>query len=163
MALAGSLAEVLRPGDVVLLAGDLGAGKTTFTKGLARAFGVEEHVTSPTFTLVRVYRTSESDVSGARGGTIRKLVHADLFRLGNLSEVVDLAIAEMLEDDEDGAVAVVEWGDVAVPVLGPDVLVVNLLQGAEPDERNVHLELSPSWESRRAELEDRLSTWRHAR
>ena len=167
MSLARALAGVLRSGDVLLLAGDLGAGKTTFTKGLAAALGVMDPVTSPTFTLVRTYPTSATADGPPHTGRVTSIVHADLFRLDHLREVVDLAIGEMLEDGEEegeegegGSVAVVEWGDLAAPVLGRDALVVSLLQGSAPDERLVRLELSACWESRREEIEERLGPWR---
>lgn len=137
--LAGRLAGVLEPGDVVLLEGDLGAGKTTFTQGLARALGVGEGVTSPTFTLMNIYPTAEFD-----------LVHVDVYRLERLSEVVDLALAEMIED---GAVALVEWGERAAAALPGDRLRVLIGPGATEDERT--LELVPEgagWERRRPAL-----------
>jgi tRNA threonylcarbamoyladenosine biosynthesis protein TsaE len=109
--LGGALARVLRPGDTVLLGGDLGAGKTTFTQGLASALGVREPVTSPTFVLVHSYRTAAG----------WDLLHADVWRLGRLQEVLDLAIPEWLED---GAAVVVEWGELAAPALAPDCLHV---------------------------------------
>jgi tRNA threonylcarbamoyladenosine biosynthesis protein TsaE len=109
--LGGALARVLRPGDTVLLGGDLGAGKTTFTQGLAGALGVREAVTSPTFVLVHSYRTEAG----------WDLLHADVWRLGRLQEVVDLAIPEWLED---GAAVVVEWGELAAPALAADCLHV---------------------------------------
>jgi tRNA threonylcarbamoyladenosine biosynthesis protein TsaE len=160
--LAGALAGVLRAGDVVLLAGDLGAGKTTFTKGLAEALGITELVTSPTFTLVRTYPTTRDAAEFADPRCVRNLVHADLFRLDHLREVADLAIAEMLED---GAVAVVEWGDVAAPVLGRDALVLNFAHGPTPDDRFLSFQLTGRWESRREELVELLGPWRvvHAR
>ncbi|HZU79114.1 MAG TPA: tRNA (adenosine(37)-N6)-threonylcarbamoyltransferase complex ATPase subunit type 1 TsaE, partial [Acidimicrobiales bacterium] len=120
-ALAAELACELRPGDMVLLVGDLGAGKTTFAQGLAAALGVDEPVTSPTFTLVRPYRCA-SPLAHAIG--VRTMQHADLYRLGHLQEVADLGIGELVEDD---AVAVVEWGDVADSILGRDALVVRLV------------------------------------
>jgi tRNA threonylcarbamoyladenosine biosynthesis protein TsaE len=155
--LAGALARVLRAGDVVLLAGDLGAGKTTFTKGLAEALGITEPVTSPTFTLVRTYPTIRDAGELADPHSVRNLVHADVFRLDHLREVADLAIAEMLED---GAVAVVEWGDLAAPVLGRDALVVNIAHGSTPDDRSVSLQLTGCWQSRREELVELLRPWR---
>ncbi len=97
------------PGDVLLLSGDLGAGKTTFAQGFGRALGVDEPVTSPTFTLVRQYETT----AGATG--VRNLLHADVYRLDNLGEIVDLGLGQLVED---GGVALVEWGDAAEPVLG---------------------------------------------
>ncbi len=109
-------ARLLEPGDVVLLSGPLGAGKTTFVKGVARGLGVRERVTSPTFTVVR-----EHHADGARG--IRTLLHADVYRLGSLDEVVDLALGELVEE---GAVALVEWGEVAAAVFGEDVITLEI-------------------------------------
>jgi tRNA threonylcarbamoyladenosine biosynthesis protein TsaE len=106
-ALAAALAAVARPGDVVLLVGGLGAGKTTFAQGFARGLGIEGPVTSPTFTLVRQY-----PVPDAGTGAVRQLVHADVYRLDSLGEVADLALPELLDGD---AVALVEWGDAAAP------------------------------------------------
>ena len=112
MALVGeALATVLRAGDTVLLGGDLGAGKTTLTKGLASALGVAGPVTSPTFVLVHSYRTD-------RGFD---LLHADVWRLEQLQEAIDLAIPELVED---GAAAVVEWGERAAPALDRECLRV---------------------------------------
>ena len=109
--LGAALAALLRPGDTVLLGGDLGAGKTTFTQGLAAALGVAGPVTSPTFVLLHSYRTSAG----------WDLLHADVWRLEQLQEVIDLAIPELLEE---GAAAVVEWGELAAPALAPDYLHV---------------------------------------
>ncbi|HET6964647.1 MAG TPA: tRNA (adenosine(37)-N6)-threonylcarbamoyltransferase complex ATPase subunit type 1 TsaE [Acidimicrobiales bacterium] len=134
-ALAGRLAAVLRPGDLILIEGDLGAGKTTFTQGMGRALGVAEAVTSPTFVLMNVYRTSAGF----------DLVHVDVYRLDLLSEVVDLALPEMLED---GAVVVVEWGERAAAALPGDHLRIRI---DAPDEgaRSVTLDPhGPSWEGR---------------
>ncbi len=165
-ALGTALAAVLRPGDVVLLAGDLGAGKTTLTQGMAAGLGVTDPVTSPTFTLVRSHR-----VDAAAGPGVRTLLHADLYRLDRVAEVVDLGLDELVEE---GAVAVVEWGDVAAPVLGPDVLVVTLSEDGAPghdvpgapgrgrdrrDERVVVLGTEGSWARRRPELAGRLASW----
>lgn len=110
-ALGAVLARLLRPGDTVLLGGDLGAGKTTFVQGVAAALGVSEPVTSPTFVLLHSYRTKAG----------WELLHADVWRLEQLHEVVDLAIPELIED---GAAAVVEWGEMAAPALAPDCLHV---------------------------------------
>lgn len=112
-----SFATVLAPGDVVLLTGRLGAGKTTFAAGVARGLGVTDRVTSPTFTMVREHRC-END----RG--IATLLHADLYRVESLAEVLDLALGELVEES---AVALVEWGDLAAGVLGRDVLTVEVV------------------------------------
>ena len=141
-ALAGRLAGVLRPGDVLLLEGDLGAGKTTFTQGLAAALGVEAAVTSPTFTLMNIYATSAG----------YDLVHVDVYRLERLSEVVDLALPEMLED---GAVVVVEWGERARAALPGPCLGIRIERADGPDDavRTVTLlPAGPEWEARRGDL-----------
>jgi tRNA threonylcarbamoyladenosine biosynthesis protein TsaE len=113
---------VLAAGDLVLLSGELGAGKTAFTQALARSLGVEEPVTSPTFTLLRSYPT--------RLGA--DLLHADIYRLEQLAEVIDLGLPEQLED---GALAVVEWGERGAPALLPEYLHVSLSPGADETER----------------------------
>ncbi|MGH8995407.1 MAG: tRNA (adenosine(37)-N6)-threonylcarbamoyltransferase complex ATPase subunit type 1 TsaE [Acidimicrobiales bacterium] len=118
-ALAEALAAAARPGDLVLLVGGLGAGKTGFAQGFARGLGVDGPVTSPTFTLVRQY--------GCAGdGPVGQLLHADLYRLDHLAEVADLALPELLEEK---AVALVEWGDVGAPVLGESALEVSIVPG----------------------------------
>lgn len=102
------LAGVLRPGDVVLLAGDLGAGKTVFTGGIGDGLGVDAPVVSPTFVLVRSYRG------------LMPLTHCDLYRLGSSAEIDDLD----LPAEAASGVLVVEWGDVAEQSFGDDHLVV---------------------------------------
>lgn len=119
---AAALATLTRPGDIVLLVGGLGAGKTTFAQGFARGLGVRGPVTSPTFTLVRQYRCAGVD-------GVDQLVHADVYRLDSLAEVEDLAIDELVDG---AAVALIEWGDAAAPVLGADPLRVVLTRPGEP-------------------------------
>lgn len=119
--MGGCLAASARRGDVVVLAGPLGAGKTTFAQGFARGLGVTGPVTSPTFTLVRQYPC-----------TLGELVHADVYRLDHLAEVEDLGLAELVER----GVALVEWGDVAEPALGPVAWTVTLAPVGE-DARDV--------------------------
>ncbi len=111
-AVAARLAEAARPGDVVLLVGGLGAGKTTFAQGFAAALGVKGPVTSPTFTLVRQYPCR-----------LGQLLHADVYRLEHLAEVEDLGLGELVEED---GVALVEWGDAAAPVLGAVACTVRI-------------------------------------
>ncbi len=141
-AVAISVAGVLRAGDLVLLTGELGAGKTAFTRALAGALGVREPVTSPTFTLVRQYRT---DVGV-------DLLHADLYRLEQMAEVLDLGLHEQLED---GAVAVVEWGERGVPALLPEHLAITLAADRPERETARSIELravGAPWRERWAEL-----------
>jgi tRNA threonylcarbamoyladenosine biosynthesis protein TsaE len=116
------VAGLCRRGDVVLLVGDLGAGKTVFAQGFAAALGVSGPVTSPTFALVRHYRCAEDSPVGV-------LIHADVYRTGSVDEVADLALAELVEED---AVALVEWGELAAPALGESALEITLVA---PDPR----------------------------
>ncbi|MCA9530137.1 MAG: tRNA (adenosine(37)-N6)-threonylcarbamoyltransferase complex ATPase subunit type 1 TsaE [Myxococcales bacterium] len=106
---AAALARALRPGDAVLLEGELGAGKTTFVRAVARALGLPEAtpVTSPTFTLVQEYALDPP------------LVHADLYRLGDPGELAELGLEERLGAD---AVCFVEWGARFADALGPTTL-----------------------------------------
>lgn len=105
--LALAIGPLLGAGDVIVLAGDLGAGKTTFTQGLAAALDVTAPVTSPTFTLVHEYE-----------GRL-PVVHIDVYRLEHLQEVHDLGFDELVGGD---AVAIIEWGDLLGPLLPPDRL-----------------------------------------
>jgi len=113
---AARLARLSAPGDALLLIGDLGAGKTAFAQGFAAALGVEGPVTSPTFALVRQY-----ECHGA--GAVETLIHADVYRTGTIGEVVELALAELVEE---GAIALIEWGDLAAAALGDDALDITL-------------------------------------
>jgi tRNA threonylcarbamoyladenosine biosynthesis protein TsaE len=143
--LAMSLAAVAAPGDVILLSGDLGAGKTTFTQGFARGLGIEEQVTSPTFTLMRTYDAP------------LPLVHIDVYRLDALQEIIDLGLPEVLDD---GAVALIEWGEAAVPVLPADYLRVGIEFGDGDDERRLRFEtVGRSWSARPVALLAALDQW----
>jgi tRNA threonylcarbamoyladenosine biosynthesis protein TsaE len=124
--LAARIQTVLEVGDVLLLGGDLGAGKTAFVQGLARAMGIDGPVTSPTFTLVRLYDSP----SGVR------LLHADVYRLDHLQEVADLGLAELVEDN---TIAAIEWGEAAAPVLAPDYLEIRFDFGEGDDDRVLSL------------------------
>jgi tRNA threonylcarbamoyladenosine biosynthesis protein TsaE len=131
------IARLLRAGDVVLLVGPLGAGKTTLVQGLVAAIGGEQMVTSPTFTLAHTYQTTPP------------VTHVDLWRLEHLQEIVDLGLEEVL--DSGGAV-LAEWGEAAEPLYGSDALIVRLERGAGDDERSITLEArGPSWSSRAVE------------
>lgn len=144
-ALAAELAPLARAGDVILLAGDLGSGKTVFVKGFGRALGVTEPITSPTFTLVRCY---EGDLP---------LVHVDVYRLDHLQEVVELGISELLDS---GMVAVVEWGDVVAPTLPADFLEVRLEFGDADDERSLQIRaVGPTWSAKMAAVARALDQW----
>ena len=110
------LAATLRPGDIVVLAGGLGVGKTLFTSGLAAGLGVEERVVSPSFLLVRRYRSG-----------FLPLVHVDVYRLGSLNEFDDLEVFDLAAD---GAV-VIEWGDALEGVIPEDHLRIDFVVEAD--------------------------------
>ena len=124
-----AFASLLRPGDIVLLNGPLGAGKTTFTQGVGRGLGVRERVTSPTFTIVR-----QHECVNELG--IATLHHADVYRVGSLGEVDDLALGELVEES---AVAVIEWGEIASALFGRDVINVTF-RTDEKDGRTIDVD-----------------------
>ena len=116
-AIAAAMAELCRPGDMIVLSGEMGAGKTAFAKGFGAALGVTEPITSPTFTLVHTY-----DIAPGAGRGAKALHHADLYRLERTAEIADLALDELAEYQ---GIVLVEWGDVADALFG-DHLVVQL-------------------------------------
>lgn len=114
--IAAILASLARSGDVIVLAGEMGAGKTAFAQGFGRALGITDAITSPTFTLVHSY-----PVPGRR----LTLHHADLYRLDRTGDIDDLALYELAEFD---GIVLIEWGDVAGGSIG-DHLQVRLRSG----------------------------------
>jgi tRNA threonylcarbamoyladenosine biosynthesis protein TsaE len=110
-ALGAALAQVLRAGDLVVLVGPLGAGKTALTQGIGSGLGVREPVTSPTFVIARVHR-----------GNRLPLVHVDAYRLGSVADVDDLDLDVTVAD----SVTVVEWGQGLVEQLADEHLEVRL-------------------------------------
>jgi len=134
-----ALGRVLRAGDLVLLAGPLGAGKTTLTRGIADGLGVGGRVSSPTFVLARVHPAGSAGVP---------LVHVDAYRLGgDLSQLDDLD----LDTDLERSAIVVEWGEGSAERLSEDYLVVRL-DRREDDVREVTLEPHGTWADRVPEL-----------
>ena len=122
------LGALLREGDVLILTGDLGAGKTQLTKGIARALGITDDVTSPTFTIQMVYPGTELDLN-----------HFDLYRLERADQLEDTGLFDAL--DGDGA-CVIEWGEQFLDQLGDDLVRVTLTRlddevapGQEPPRR----------------------------
>nr|WP_157243038.1 tRNA (adenosine(37)-N6)-threonylcarbamoyltransferase complex ATPase subunit type 1 TsaE [Pseudarthrobacter sp. GA104] len=117
-ALAVRLAAVLEAGDLLVLSGELGAGKTTFTQGLGEGLGVREGIISPTFVLVRIHPNLPA---GPRPGG-PDLVHVDAYRLGSAAEIDDID----LENTMDSSVTVVEWGKERVEHLSESRLEIDL-------------------------------------
>jgi tRNA threonylcarbamoyladenosine biosynthesis protein TsaE len=132
------LAAVLRAGDLVVLSGPLGAGKTTLVQGIGDGLGVRGPVTSPTFVIARVHPA----LGGGPG-----LVHVDAYRLASVAEVDDLDLDASLDD----CVTVVEWGEGLVEGLAADRLEVSIEMspaGADPGLRMVAMTgIGPRWES----------------
>jgi len=116
--LAAALADLVEVGDLLILTGDLGAGKTRFTQGLGLGLDVEQCITSPTFTLANRYQ-----------GRLL-LHHLDVYRLDSVAETLDLDLPDLLES----GVTVIEWGDKISEVLPPDHLVVALRYPEPVDE-----------------------------
>jgi tRNA threonylcarbamoyladenosine biosynthesis protein TsaE len=102
-AFAKNLAKSLKGGEIIALEGDLGAGKTTMTQYIAKAFGVKENVTSPTFVLMKVYKVK------SRKSKVGELVHVDCYRLDDPQELFYLGIEEYMNHKE--SVVVIEWAD----------------------------------------------------
>jgi tRNA threonylcarbamoyladenosine biosynthesis protein TsaE len=121
------LAALLRAGDLVILAGPLGAGKTTLVQGIGAGLGVRGPVTSPTFVIARVHP--------AVAGSGPALVHADAYRLGSIGEVDDLD----LDTDAASAVTVVEWGTGLAEGLAEDRLEITIEPDRDGDARTVRI------------------------
>lgn len=133
-AFGASLARILRTGDAIALFGDLGAGKTTLTRGLLRGLGFEGDVASPTFPIVQIYEPPALRIP---------VWHVDLYRIGNPAELDELG----LDDARDAAAMVIEWPDRLGRRLWPDALRLDL---AVPDEgpRILTATVPPAWEAR---------------
>lgn len=147
--LASAVATALRPGDVVSLSGDLGAGKTCFVQGAAGALGVDRRVTSPTFNIVRSYPASVD-------GRSIELVHVDVYRLDRLQDVVELGEDTVLGPDQ---VTFVEWGDAVRALLPSDRLEIELHLASDPEERRIDLRGTGTWAGRVDDLAGDLSRW----
>lgn len=151
-AIAAAVAGLARVGDVIVLAGDMGAGKTAFAQGFGRALGITEPITSPTFTLVHSYDCGEMT-----------LHHADLYRLERTTEVHDLALLELAEFD---GIVLVEWGDVARGSLGDHLevrLEIDLDVDDTGDDTRRRIEVEPvgrTWATRWDRLAAALATFR---
>jgi len=124
--IAAEVAKLLRPGIVLALHGDLGAGKTTFMQGVGIALGVTKPLTSPTFALSSEYETASF-----------KLVHMDLYRLTSPDDLLDIGYAEYIEN---GAVVAVEWSERAQELIPDDAIHVYIEHGEEMEDRHIRVQ-----------------------
>ena len=149
------IGAVVRPGELLLLVGDLGTGKTTFVQGLASGLGFERRARSPSFTMVHEYH----------GGRY-PLIHVDLYRCTNPAEVLDLGLEELFEPPAVGAV---EWGEKAAAVAGRDYLelqfswdsIAGTASPADPEDdvRNIRFLPSGRWNDRMGDLREVVQAW----
>lgn len=143
---AAIIADLARGRDVIILAGDLGAGKTTFTQGFGRALGISDPITSPTFTLARQYQ-----------GRLM-LHHLDVYRFDSNLEVFDVGLAELIDDPE--SVTVVEWGDAIRAELPLAALEIELRLGDDDDDRHITMRFSgATWQQRKPIFANALASW----
>ena len=132
--LASGLAPIAQAGDLIVLCGDLGAGKTTFVQGFGGELGVSESITPPTFTIANRYK---GDLT---------VNHLDVYRLSHIDEVVDLGLPELVDDH---SVTLIEWGDSIAEVLGSDYLEVRIHLGEGPDDRVIEISaMGQEWRAR---------------
>ena len=115
------LGRKAHPGQVIALTGDLGAGKTTLTKAIARGLGISETVTSPTFTIVKEYRSGRLP-----------LFHFDVYRIGDVEEMYELGYEEYFFGD---GVCVIEWADLIEELIPEDALRISIAYGQNEEER----------------------------
>ncbi|MFV2038845.1 MAG: tRNA (adenosine(37)-N6)-threonylcarbamoyltransferase complex ATPase subunit type 1 TsaE [Acidimicrobiales bacterium] len=144
--LAACVAWLCHAGDLLVLMGDLGAGKTAFSQGFGAAIGVSQPITSPTFTLANEYE-----------GDRLLLHHLDVFRLEQLDEVRDLALAELLDGE---SVTLTEWGNNIPRSLPNDYLEVEFTFGETYDDRELGLRcVGAPWSARSGALLAAVGAW----
>lgn len=118
------LGKILKGGEIICLIGDLGAGKTTMTKSIAKGLDVEEYVTSPTFTLINEYK-----------GRV-PLYHFDVYRLEEVESIYDLGFEEYFYSN---GVSIIEWANKIKNVLPEDVLTIEINRGSDDEERILNI------------------------
>ena len=119
--LGRKIADALKGGEVIAMTGDLGAGKTTMTKALAKGLGINEYVTSPTFTILNEYE-----------GRL-KLFHFDVYRINDIEEMYDLGFEEYIYGD---GVSIIEWSNLIEEILPKDTINIEILATGD-DQRNI--------------------------
>lgn len=121
-----AIGQAAEPGTVVALIGDLGTGKTTLTKSIAKGLGVTETVTSPTFNIIREYKSGRIP-----------LYHFDVYRIGDPDEMFELGYEEYFYGD---GICVVEWADIIEELLPEDAVIIRIERGADEEEREYRIE-----------------------
>ena len=138
--------ELLRPGEVLLLVGDLGTGKTTFVQGVAAGLGIGTRARSPTYTMIHSHE----------GGRY-PFVHVDLYRCETPNEVAELGLEELIVPP---AVSAVEWGEKAAEVAGTDYLELEFVwDGDDESTRTIRFLPSGRWMDRMGELSESVRAW----
>ena len=124
MSIAAALAEKLPEGSTIALSGELGAGKTVFVKGFAAALGIDEHITSPTFNIVKEYQGK------------KRLCHFDVYRISDVDELFEIGFDEYLGSD---AICIIEWADIISDALPEDIVRVKI-EGSGDMARTITIE-----------------------
>lgn len=137
--LATRFAKTLRGGEVIGLIGDLGSGKTTFVRGLARVFGITGVIRSPTFTLMHIYPTKNLKLK-IKSSKLRYFIHIDAYRLRSARELAGIGIEEYLGRQD--TVTAIEWADRVRPLLtrSPKTITIHCSHGKKPEERRFSVE-----------------------
>lgn len=126
------IASELKGGDIVALHGDLGAGKTTLVKGIAEGLGIKEEITSPTFTLMNVYKIKNNELK------IKELAHIDTYRLKNEQELIDIGVEDYLGAPD--TICIVEWPEKIANLLRDKVVKYILIEHASETKRKIVIE-----------------------
>ena len=113
--LAKKFAKLLTGGEVILLNGDLGAGKTTFTKCVLKALGVKDNITSPTFTIMREYTGSKF-----------RIYHFEMYRLSSGAEAIDYGVEEYINSRDDNSIVFIEWSENIKDILSGNFVIINI-------------------------------------
>lgn len=144
---AAQFSKTLKGGEVILLQGELGAGKTTFVWALARALGIKTRVTSPTFVLMQVHRVAKSIWHSAKGKkklrptpyALRYFVHVDAYRARSAEELREIGLMDFVGRPD--TVVLVEWGEKIKPLLrGQKYQVIKFVHGKQQEERMIILQ-----------------------
>ncbi|MFH1890389.1 MAG: tRNA (adenosine(37)-N6)-threonylcarbamoyltransferase complex ATPase subunit type 1 TsaE [Candidatus Kuenenbacteria bacterium] len=131
------MAKKIKQAMILGLAGDLGAGKTQFVKGLAKGLGVKDNITSPTFVLLREYKIKDQFTSTIERSQqkIKQLVHIDCYRVTNAEDLLNLGLQELI--DEGKSIIVIEWADKVKKILPKNTVWIEFTEGKKEKERKI--------------------------